>query len=262
MDIIRGFTFEETSKNRQHTLAAWLQYLPFRPTVRMVWQPDEQWDDFFERCIWVGQYADVLVTFCDSSLIGAKDKNGTPLMPLAAYQGRAKAVAQLKAHIPSGFTVELLNEGGGNWLGPDQEVLEKAIAAQAILNEAGVQTAATFYLDGDNPGRFYIFAQAAADAGLVVDWPLVSWYPYSSSAIFLPSWTDLFSRLGNIFPNTGALGFGEFGAEPKKLSPAQRIALIRSIQGIRNVTPRFAGGYFYWDAAKETNQVLAALGEP
>lgn len=259
--IIRGFTFEETPKNRRHTLAAWLQYLPFRATVRMVWQPDEPWDDFFERCIWVGQYADVLVTFCDSSLIGAKDKNGTPLMPLAAYQGRAKAVAQLKAHIP-GLTAELLNEGGGDWLGPDQEVLEKALAAQAILDQAGVQTAATFYLDGDNPERIFKFAKYAAQVGLLPGWAMVSWYEFSSATPFSPAWGTVFSALGTIFPNAEALCFGEFGPEPKKLSVAERIALIKSIQGIRNVTPRFAGGYFYWRAATETNQVLAALGEP
>jgi hypothetical protein len=251
-DLIRGVTFETTPAKDMPRLEKYLESLPYRATVRLVWQDDESQLGFLTRCRRIALHADILACVCDSTL--------TKKLTLTQHEGRARVVARSGI---VGLTVEILNEGGGDWLGPDEEVFAKARAAETACRFAEVRTAATLYLDGedwnvaeeeDAPSRMEAFG---INSRLSPDLALVSWYPNWTPDV-KPGWASVFGALSRAFPKAD-LGFGEFGMEPKTGRRAD--SLIREIHAVRDIHPRFRGGYFYWDTATASQAALDVIRE-
>lgn len=238
--IIRGLTFETTPFEKRKALVDYLKSYGVKlPTVRLIWQPEESAGEFFARIEYYSPHCNLLICIYDSTLIGK--------LSLADIEFRTRTVLNFRNNefFDHEFTVEILNEGGGDWLGEDEEVIKKATLCQSLCTFAGIRTAATFYLS-DNLARFFDFAKKSF---LKPTYVFISWYP-NWTPKYHPDWRSIFLLLSDIFPKS-LLGFGEFGPQPKKAGIAERKKLIREIHTLKIVDPNYCLGGFYWNAADD-----------
>ena len=246
-----GITLDSTE--RLGVIVRFLERFRVRPWVRLICDMESdgfKWDQLLKPCEEISKVADIMITVADSYYI-------SKITP-AQYEKRTQKV--LDTYGKWIQCVEVGNEIAGDWLGPEQSVLEKVHRANALVRNSGVRSAVTWYLDGSNQNQMWGMIDRAE---ISADWHLISWYPNWTPNV-KPDWDAVFRRLGTRFPYS-SVGFGEFGAEPRRASQAKKASLIREIYSIRPKVNNFIGLYFYWSTfrsiQKNEREILDALVE-
>lgn len=241
-----------------------LTHLPYRPTVRVVFDAGTPARDYYGPLLRLHQVAYVMGEIMDSHDFPTTQ---------ADYRARTQAlVSTLKNTVD---VWEIANEINGEWLrndpsGSDSEVDSEETqigqmveAASSIVKSAGGKTAITLYYNDDgNGGNCWEKPQDAwktwptrflpRTVRLNTDYALFSYYPYRDCPGLSPSWESDFAALESIFPNA-KVGFGEIGTS-KVDAPAsiQKNLITTYYPMVDSMTdPRFIGGFFWWNYAEE-----------
>jgi hypothetical protein len=219
-----------------------LQKLPVRPTARVVFDKELAPGDYADAVTQIHAVGDVMGEIVDSSDVAA--------IPLAAYAQRAQDYVTKLGDVVDIW--EIGNEINGDpWLGPTAEVVPKMVAAYDAAKAAGKATALTLYYNEgcweqpDHEVFTWATANVPANMKQGLDYVLVSFYEDDCNGI-APDWTDVFVKLGAMFP-AARLGFGECGTK----TPAKKAAYVDRYYRLKLVHPRYVGGYFWWYFAED-----------
>lgn len=240
-----------------------LKTFPYMTTSRIVLDPGTKPSDYTAAMTSLRPTSYIMAELQDS----ADMKNQT----VSSYQSRASTYfSSLKGLVD---IWEVGNEINGDWLGTDVE--NKLRAGFKVIDEAGGQTAITFFYFGETgkpnciPGaRYEMFTwinnllqlnlppeqrdPANEKMRLNLDYALVSWYPQQCGDI-KPDWASVFQRLAAIFPNA-KVGMGEIGTANPQNGSSYELNLIKEFYplGSRVMMPSsYIGGYFWWYFAEE-----------
>lgn len=245
-------------------IVASLQNLPYRPTVRVVFDPDTPAADYYAPLLRLHAVAYVMGEIYDSYYFPTN---------LSTYQARTQAlVSQLKGSVD---VWEIANEINGEWLrnnpdGPnstvnaeEQQIGQMVAAANTIVKSNGGKTAITLYYNDDSKGtncwekpqdywKTWPTTFLSAMVRQQADYALFSYYPYQDCPGLNPSWKNDFAALESIFPNA-KVGFGEVGTSDTSAPATVQQNLIKTYYPMVNSMgdPRFIGGFFWWNYVEE-----------
>jgi len=141
---------------------------------------------------------------------------------------------------------EIGNEINGDWLGKTSMVVQKMEGAYRIAKARKVPTALTLYYNRgcveDERHEMMAWAEKEISPELKrgLDYVLVSFYEDDCQGV-TPDWKQVFADLGQMFPKA-RLGIGECGTREDGL----KASLLRHYYSMRELHPRFIGGYFWW----------------
>ncbi|GGY14005.1 hypothetical protein GCM10008098_00800 [Rhodanobacter panaciterrae] len=281
---IYGVTLDDLSNI--NAIVTSLTKLPYKPTVRVVFDPGTTAAEYYPALVKLHTVANVMGEIMDSYYFPTD---------INTYTARTK---ELVYGLNGTVDVwEIANEINGEWLRPNPNgnnttvnAQETAIgqmvaAANTIVKGVGGKTAITLYYNDDSKGtncweksQDYwktwptTFLPAAVRLG--ADYAFFSYYPYQDCPGLSPSWETDFSALGSIFPNA-RLGFGEIGTSSTSAPTSVQTNLIKTYYPMVNTikNPRFVGGFFWWNYAEQMvpytkaywttlNQTIAPLKVP
>jgi len=156
---------------------------------------------------------------------------------------------------------EVGNEINGEWLCDQQksrctteqaqEVVTKMSRAYDLVKERGGKTALTLYYNqgcySQSSHEMFTWAEAKVPERMKkgLDYVFVSYYEDDCNGL-QPNWEKVFTKLGEIFPNS-QLGFGECGTSDS----AKKADYVNRYYRMKLSAPRFVGGYFWWYFRKD-----------
>lgn len=151
---------------------------------------------------------------------------------------------------------EVGNEINGEWLcdqkksrcTPEQaqEVVTKMSRAYDLVKERGGKAALTLYYNqgcySQSSHEMFRWSENNVPERMKqgLDYVFVSYYEDDCNGL-QPNWENVFTRLGELFPNA-KLGFGECGTKDE----AKKAEYINRYYRMKLSAPRFVGGYFWW----------------
>lgn len=281
---IYGITLDDLSN--LNAIITSLSKLPYRPTVRVVFDPGTSAAQYYPSLVKLHTVANVMGEIMDSYYFPTD---------INTYTARTK---ELVTGLNGTVDVwEIANEINGEWLrqNPDGSnsvvnAQETAIgqmvgAASAIVKSAGGKTAITLYYNDDSKGnncwekpqdywKTWPTTFLSSTVRQNTDYVLFSYYPYKDCPGLSPSWSSDFSALEGIFPNA-KVGFGEIGTSSTSAPASVQTNLIQTYYPMVNSfkDPKFVGGFFWWYYAEEMvpytktywnqlNQTIAPLKVP
>lgn len=245
-------------------IVASLQNLPYRPTVRVVFDPGTSAADYYAPLLRLHAVAYVMGEVYDSYYFPTD---------LATYKARTQElVSQLKNTVD---VWEIANEINGEWLRNDpngtnsvvnseeQQIGQMVAAANTIVKSNGGKTAITLYYNDDSKGnncwakpqdywKTWPTTFLPSTVRQQADYALFSYYPYQDCPGLNPSWKNDFAALESIFPNA-KVGFGEIGTSDTAAPASVQQNLITTYYPMVNsmTDPRFIGGFFWWNYVEE-----------
>ncbi|WP_245983241.1 hypothetical protein [Trinickia fusca] len=257
-----GVTLDDLSN--LNAIIASLQNLPYRPTVRVVFDPGTTAAEYYPALVKLHQYAYIMGEIYDSYYFPTT---------LATYTARTQElVSTLKNTVD---VWEIANEINGEWLRPDMDgpnslingeetqIGQMVAAANTIVKSNGGKTAVTLYYNDDSKGnncwelpqdywKTWPTQFLSSTVRQQADYALFSYYPYQDCPGLNPSWNNDFSALEQIFPNA-KVGFGEIGTSDTGAPATVQDNLIKTYYPMVNTMndPRFIGGFFWWYYAEE-----------
>ncbi len=257
-----GITLDTVSHFRK-TLAS-LKNLPYKPTVRVVFDMGTPASDYRRKLVKLHKVAYVMGEVMDSYYFPTD---------LSTYKARTQELVGQLGDVVDIW--EIANEINGEWLRPhpngndatvqveETDIGQMVAAANAIVKQAGGRTAITLYYNDDGKGSncwqkpvddWHTWPANFLPASVrnQADYAFFSYYPYKDCPHLQPSWENDFQTLGNLFPNA-RLGFGEMGTSQKSAAWSIQSNLLTSyytmIDTIQN--PRYVGGVFWWYYAEQ-----------
>ena len=259
---VYGVTLDDLTK--LNGIIASLQNLPYRPTVRVVFDPGTSAADYYAPLLRLHAVANVMGEVMDSYYFPTT---------LADYTARTQElVSTLKNTVD---VWEIANEINGEWLRPDldgsntvvnseeTQIGQMVAAASSIVKAAGGKTAVTLYYNDDSKGnncwelpqdywKTWPAAFLPATVRQNADYALFSYYPYQDCPGLSPSWKNDFAALESIFPNA-KVGFGEIGTSDTGAPASVQNNLITTYYPMVDSMgdPKFIGGFFWWYYAEE-----------
>ncbi|HWX66527.1 MAG TPA: hypothetical protein VNZ27_08905 [Rhodanobacter sp.] len=259
---IYGVTLDDLSNI--NAIVTSLTKLPYKPTVRVVFDPGTTAAEYYPALVKLHTVAYVMGEIMDSYYFPT-DMN--------TYTARTK---ELVYGLNGTVDVwEVANEINGEWLRQDPSgddatvnaeetaIGQMVAAASSIVKGVGGKTAVTLYYNDDSKGnncwqlpQDYWKTWAAtflpASVRQTADYALFSYYPYQDCTGLSPSWGADFSALENIFPNA-KVGFGEIGTSSTSAPKSVQTNLIKTYYPMVNTNkdPKFIGGFFWWNYAEQ-----------
>lgn len=259
---VYGVTLDDLTK--LDAIVASLSNLPYRPTVRVVFDPGTSASDYYAPLLRLHAVAYVMGEVMDSYYFPTD---------LNTYKARTQElVSTLKNTVD---VWEIANEINGEWLRTDPsgtnsvvnseetQIGQMVAAASSIVKSAGGKTAVTLYYNDDSKGnncwekpvdywKTWPTSFLPAAVRQSTDYALFSYYPYQDCPGLSPSWNADFSALESIFPNA-KVGFGEIGTSSTNAPASVQQNLIKSYYPMVNSStdPRFIGGYFWWNYVEQ-----------
>lgn len=259
---IYGVTLDDLT--RIDDIVASLTNLPYRPTVRVVFDPGTSADHYYPLLVKLHKVAYVMGEVLDSYYFPTT---------LQYYTNRTQELVGRLSGVVDVW--EIANEINGEWLRPDPKGSDKVVAAEeteigemvdaayVIVHGAGGKTAVTLYYNDDGQGNncWQNYQDAwqtwpaqflPGDVLVGADYVLFSYYPYQDCPGLNPVWSADFSRLETTFPNA-KVGFGEIGTSSIRAPQSVQDDLITTYYPMADSIddPRFAGGFFWWYYAEE-----------
>ena len=230
--------------------------LPRHMTVRLVLDNNVPAETYQPLISQLAPKADIMAELADS--FGMK--------ALAPAAMAAKTREFLDAFSDQVAIWEVGNEVNGDWLGSDDVVAAKVIAAYDMVKARGGKTALTLSYCGGPDGQapeanLTAWCRTRLPARMIqgLDYVFISYYEENTLAFPQPDWPGLFDRLGVLFPNS-LLGIGETGT--RKPDPQ---ANLHHYYSMRIDHPRFVGGVFWWyftlDMVPSSQPLWAALAQ-
>ncbi|GAB3023144.1 MULTISPECIES: hypothetical protein [Oleiagrimonas] len=259
---IYGVTLD-TMSHFHKTLVS-LENLPYKPTVRVVFDMGTPASDYRRKLVKLHKHAYVMGEVMDSYYFPTD---------LATYKARTQELVNELGDVVDVW--EIANEINGEWLranpngsnatvnAEEAEIGQMVDAANTIVKNAGGKTAITLYYNDDGKGtncwekpvddwHTWPASFLSATVRNQADYAFFSYYPYKDCPNLNPSWNTDFDTLGNLFPNA-KLGFGEMGTSQKKAAWSIQSNLLTTyytmLGKIQN--PRYVGGVFWWYYAEE-----------
>jgi hypothetical protein len=259
---IYGVTLDDLS-NMKGIIES-LVHLPYKPTVRVVFDKGVSAISYYPSLVQLQQYAYIMGEIMDSS-----DFPTT----LANYTARTnELVSTLKTVVD---IWEIANEINGEWLRPnpsgsdstvatqEQQIGQMVAAAFDIVKNVGGKVAVTLYYNTDSKGNNCYenrqddwrtwplqFLSSAVRSG--TDYALFSYYPYQDCPGLSPNWKDDFLKLESMFPNA-LVGFGEIGTSSTNAPWSVQSDLITTYYPMVDsfADPKFIGGVFWWNYVEQ-----------
>lgn len=257
-----GVTLDDVSKI--NSIIPSLTNLPYKPTVRVVFDPGTTAAEYYPALVKLHTVAYVMGEIMDSSYFPTT---------LANYTARTN---ELVSGLSGTVDVwEIANEINGEWLRKDPNGSNATVtseetaigqmvgAASQIVKAAGGKTAVTLYYNDDSKGNncwekpldyWKTWPTTFLPASVLqsTDYALFSYYPYKDCSGLSPSWSSDFTALEAIFPNA-KVGFGEIGTSNTKAPASVQTNLIQTYYPMVNTLkdPKFIGGFFWWYYAEE-----------
>jgi hypothetical protein len=259
---IYGVTLDDLTK--LDAIVASLTNLPYRPTVRVVFDPGTPATEYYAPLLRLHAVAYVMGEVMDSYYFPTD---------INTYKARTQElVSTLKSTVD---VWEIANEINGEWLRnhPDgtktvinteeSQIGQMVAAASSIVKAAGGKTAVTLYYNDDSKGnncwekpvdywKTWPTSFLPAAVRQSTDYALFSYYPYQDCPGLSPSWNADFSALESIFPNA-KVGFGEIGTSSTNAPASVSQNLITTYYPMVNSStdPRFIGGFFWWNYVEQ-----------
>ncbi|WP_346948532.1 hypothetical protein [Dyella sp.] len=259
---IYGVTVDDISNI--NAIVTSLSKLPYRPTVRVVFDPDTSTADYYAALVKLHTVAYTMGEIMDSYYFPTD---------INTYTARTKElVGKLNGLVD---VWEIANEINGEWLRPnpngsnsvvnaqETQIGQMVAAAHQIVKAAGGKTAITLYYNDDSKGTNcwekpvdYWKTWPTTFLPLTVrqqtDYALFSYYPYQDCPGLSPSWQADFTALEGIFPNA-KVGFGEIGTSSLSAPTTVQTNLIKTYYPMVNTMKdsRFIGGVFWWNYAEQ-----------
>lgn len=241
-----------------------LSKLPYRPTVRVVFDPGTTAAEYYPSLVKLHMVANVMGEIMDSYYFPTD---------INTYTARTKELVYgLKGTVD---VWEIANEINGEWLRPDMngsdsvvnaeetQIGQMVAAASSIVKGVGGKTAVTLYYNDDSKGnncwampqdywKTWPTTFLPSSVRQSADYVLFSYYPYQDCPGLSPSWGSDFSALESIFPNA-KVGFGEIGTSSTSAPTSVQTGLIKTYYPMVNSfkDPKFVGGFFWWYYAEE-----------
>lgn len=261
---IYGVTLDDVSNI--NAIVASLTHLPYKPTVRVVFDPGMTAADYYPALVKLHSVAYVMGEIMDSYYFPTD---------LQTYTSRTNELVSGLKNVVDVW--EIANEINGEWLrndpnGPNSLAAseEQAIgtmvgAAYDIVKSNGGLTSVTMYYNDDGKGNncwqlpmdsWRTWAQTYLPARVRqgADYALFSYYPYQDCPGLSPTWTSDFKLLESIFP-VAKVGFGEVGTSNTSDPSSVQQNILKTYYPMGTTTmaadPRFVGGYFWWYYAEE-----------
>ncbi|WP_199030198.1 MULTISPECIES: hypothetical protein [Ralstonia] len=261
---IYGVTLDDVSNI--NAIVASLTHLPYKPTVRVVFDPGTTAAEYYPALVKLHAVAYVMGEIMDSYYFPSD---------LQTYTARTNELVGTLKNVVDVW--EIANEINGEWLRPDssgpnsvaapeeQAIGNMVAAAHDIVKAAGGLTAVTMYYNDDGKGtncyelpmdswRTWAQTYLPARVRQGADYALFSYYPYQDCPGLNPTWTNDFKLLESIFP-VAKVGFGEIGTSSTSAPKSVQQNLIKSYYPMGTATmaadPRFIGGYFWWNYVEQ-----------
>ena len=259
---IYGVTLDDLSNI--NAIVTSLTKLPYKPTVRVVFDPGTTAAEYYPALVKLHTVANVMGEIMDSYYFPTD---------INTYTARTK---ELVYGLNGSVDVwEIANEINGEWLRQDPSgnnttvnaeetaIGQMVAAANSIVKGVGGKTAITLYYNDDSKGNNCwekpqdywktwptTFLSSAVRQG--ADYAFFSYYPYQDCPGLSPSWGADFSALESIFPNA-KVGFGEIGTSSTSAPTSVQTNLIKTYYPMVNTNkdPKFVGGFFWWYYAEE-----------
>jgi hypothetical protein len=259
---IYGVTLDNLS-NMQGIIES-LVNLPYKPTVRVVFDKGMSATYYYPLLVQLHQYAYIMGQIMDSWSFPTT---------LSNYTTRSNELVSTLNTVVDIW--EIANEINGEWLRPDpagsdstvaseeQQIAQMVETAYGIVKNAGGKVAVTLYYNADIKGvncymnwqdSWYTwptqFLSSTVRNG--TDYALLSYYPYQDCPGLSPNWKDDFLTLESMFPNA-MVGFGEIGTRRTDAPWSVQSNLITTYYPMVNsfADPKFVGGFFWWYYAEQ-----------
>jgi hypothetical protein len=259
---VYGVTLDDLTKIDQ--IVESLSNLPYKPTVRVVFDPGTSAADYYAPLLRLHAVAYVMGEVMDSYYFPTD---------LTTYKARTQElVSTLKNTVD---VWEIANEINGEWLrnnpnstnsvvnSQETQIGQMVAAANSIVKSAGGKTAVTLYYNDDSKGnncwekpqdywKTWPTAFLPATVLTSTDYALFSYYPYQDCPGLSPSWNNDFAALEKIFPNA-KVGFGEIGTSSISAPASVQQNLIKTYYPMvdSSTDPRFIGGFFWWNYVEQ-----------
>ena len=249
---IYGVTLDDVSSI--NAIVASLTHLPYKPTVRVVFDPGTSAADYYAPLVKLHQVAYVMGEVMDSYYF--------PVDPTTYSARTNELVSTLKNvvdvwEIASGPTATATSQ--------EQQIGQMVGNAYDIVKGAGGLVSVTMYYNDDGKGtncyelpmdswRTWATNFLPSRVRQGADYALFSYYPYQDCPGLNPSWANDFKLLESIFP-IAKVGFGEIGTSSTSAPLSVQQNLIKSYYPMGTTTmaadPRFIGGYFWWNYVEQ-----------
>ncbi|RAO76082.1 hypothetical protein [Dyella jiangningensis] len=259
---IYGVTLDDVSNI--NAIVTSLTKLPYKPTVRVVFDPGTTAAQYYPALVKLHTVAYVMGEIMDSYYFPTD---------INTYTARTKELVNgLKGTVD---VWEVANEINGEWLranpngtaaqvnSQEQAIGQMVAAAHNIVKAAGGKTAVTLYYNNDNKGnncweksadnwRTWPTTFLSSTVLQNTDYALFSYYPYQDCPGLSPNWTSDFAALEAMFPNA-KVGFGEIGTSSINAPVSVQNNLITTYYPMVNSfkDPKFIGGFFWWNYAEQ-----------
>ena len=259
---IYGVTLDDLSN--MNGIIESLVNLPYKPTVRVVFDPDTSAVTYYPLLVKLHQYAYVMGEILDSSYFPTT---------LSYYTSRTNELVSVLNTVVDIW--EIANEINGEWLRPhptgsastvaseEGQIGQMVEAAYDIVKKAGGKIAVTLYYNADSKGNNCYenwqdnwhtwpiqFLSPTVRNG--TDYALFSYYAYKDCPGVTPNWADDFLMLESMFPNA-MVGFGEIGTPNINDPWSVQSNIITTYYPMVNsfADPKFIGGFFWWYYAEQ-----------
>ena len=259
---IYGVTLDDLSK--LNGILTSISKLPYRPTVRVVFDPGTSAAEYYPALVKLHTVAYVMGEIMDSYYFPTD---------INTYTSRTKELVYGLNGLVDVW--EIANEINGEWLRQDPsgsntvvnaeetQIGQMVAAASSIVKGVGGKTAVTLYYNDDSKGnncwekpvdywKTWPTTFLPLSVRQSVDYALFSYYPYQDCPGLYPSWSSDFTALEGIFPNA-KVGFGEIGTSSTSAPTSVQTNLIKTYYPMVNTfkDPRFVGGFFWWNYAEQ-----------
>lgn len=232
-----------------------LRALPYRPTVRVVFDADEP----------AGYYLASVRTLSSAGRVMGELLDSSEEQKVAPAAMAARAEQYLSVLGPYVGIWEIGNEVNGNWLGSYADVAARLTAAFQQAHDHHARTALTLYANDLGPDRCgdgsgeptpQEFSRQYVPAGLRdgLDYVFLSYYPDQCGGLepTVGRLQDELEQLHALYP-AAVLGLGEVGLpDPVTATTAARARQVMA--WAYSLAPRLAyyvGGYFWWYGAED-----------
>ena len=261
---IYGVTLDDVSNI--NAIVASLTHLPYKPTVRVVFDPGTTAAEYYPALVKLHSVAYVMGEIMDSYYFPVDS---------ATYSARTKELVGTLKNVVDVW--EIANEINGEWLranpsGPtatatsqEQAIGQMVGNAYDIVKGAGGLVSVTMYYNDDGKGtncyelsmdswRTWATNFLPSRVRQGTDYALFSYYPYQDCPGLSPTWTNDFKLLESIFP-VAKVGFGEIGTSSIKAPTTTQQTLLKTYYtlgaGQMASDPRYIGGVFWWNYAEQ-----------
>lgn len=231
---IYGVTVDNVSK--LNYIVDSLSNLPKTPTTRIVFDEFVPASDYEKAVTRIHSVSYIMGELLDSSAMHQYS--------VAQFKNRVNEYVNFYGNQIDIY--EIGNEINGEWLGNNNDVVNKMIDAYHIVKDAGLTTELTLYYNErcwEKPANeMFRWAQENIPYEMKqnLDYVLISYYEDDCNGL-QPDWQTVFNRLGEMFPNS-KIGMGEIGTKRRR----KKEEYIRRYYTMKINHPRYIGGYFWW----------------